>query len=235
MRVLVFSDIHANKYALNAILKSEKFDEAVFLGDIVDYGSAPAETIDGVKETAKYIVSGNHDYAAAFNKDCLCSQENHELSVYTRENITMKNIERKDIEFLKSLPTSLEVELDGTRFHLVHGAPADSLYGYLYPWKISNELLREPMSFSQEPGNYLVGHTHYQFLVNYGGNLIVNPGSSGQPRDGNPKPAYAVFDTRTNTFELKRFDYDKSPLKADLKGMVKDQKYLEKLYKLFAI
>ena len=235
MRVLIFSDIHANIYALRALLNLERFDESIFLGDIVDYGSSPVETIDEVRGVSKYIVSGNHDFAAAFNKDCLCSQENHELSVYTRENITLKDLGEEEISFLKSLPTSLDVKLDGSDFHLVHGAPADSLYGYLYPWKISSELLKDPMSFTQDPGNYLVGHTHYQFLVNYGGNLIVNPGSSGQPRDGNPKPAYAVFDTDNQSFELKRFNYDKSNIKSDLAKRVKDQKQLEKLYKLFIL
>ncbi|MDA8054934.1 MAG: metallophosphoesterase family protein, partial [Thermoplasmatales archaeon] len=130
MRVLIFSDIHANPYALRALLDQEKFDEAVFLGDVVDYGSKPVETLDMVKEISKYVVTGNHDYAAAFNKDCLCSQENHELSVYTRENITMKDLGKNEINFLRSLPTSLDIELEGTLFKSVHGSPADSLYGY---------------------------------------------------------------------------------------------------------
>jgi protein phosphatase len=235
MRVLIFSDIHANKYALDVILNQERFDEAIFVGDIVDYGSSPVETIEKVRETAKYIVSGNHDYAAAFNKDCLCSQENHELSVYTRENITMKDVGQKEIDFLRSLPTSIDLEVDGVQFHVFHGAPSDPLYGYLFPWKISNEMLRTPMSFTDGTGNFLVGHTHYQFLVNYGGNLIANPGSSGQPRDGNPKPSYAVFDGKSQTFEFKRFDYDRSKLKRDLKERVEDKRQLEKLYKLFML
>lgn len=235
MRILLFSDIHANIYALKTLLSLERFDEAVFLGDIVDYGSSPAETIDEVRSVSRYIVSGNHDYAAAFNKDCLCSQENHELSVYTRENITLKDIGKGELDFLRSLPTSLDVKLDGIDFHLVHGAPSDSLYGYLYPWKISNDLLKGPMSFTQEPGNYLVGHTHYQFLLNYGGNLIVNPGSSGQPRDGNPKPAYAIYDTGSQAFEMKRFSYDRTKLKSDLAKRVKDKIQLEKLYRLFML
>ncbi len=235
MRVLVFSDIHANKYALSAMIEQERFDEAIFLGDLVDYGTSPVETIDEVKRISKYIVAGNHDYAAAFNKDCQCSQENHELSVYTRESITMKDLGGGEIGFLRSLPTSLSIDMDGTPFHIVHGAPADSLYGYLYPWKISNELLKDPMSFTQESGKYLVGHTHYQFLVNYAGNLIVNPGSSGQPRDGDPRPAYAIYDTLSQTFEMKRFGYDKAPLRADLRERVKDSNQLEKLYKLFAL
>ena len=235
MKVLIFSDIHANLYALNEIVRKERFDEAVFLGDIVDYGSMPLETVDEVRRLSKYTVSGNHDYAAAFNKDCLCSQENHELSVYTRENITMKDLGKKEVDFLQSLPTSLDIELDGSPFHLVHGAPSDPLYGYLFPWKVSNDMLKGPMSFTNEPGNFLVGHTHYQFLLNFGGNLIVNPGSSGQPRDGNPKPSYAIYDTDNNSFEMKRFSYDRSRLKSDLKRRVNDQKQLEKLYKLFML
>ncbi len=235
MKVLIFSDIHANPYALKTLLARENFDEAIFLGDIVDYGSRPAETIEIVKDVAKYIVSGNHDYAAAFNKDCLCSQENHELSVYTRENITMKEIGKKEIDFLRSLPASMDVEVDGIKFKTVHGSPADSLYGYLYPWKISGEQLKDPMSFTQEQGNFLVGHTHYQFLINYSGNLIVNPGSAGQPRDGNPNPAYAIYDTRDGTFEMKRFSYEREKLRSDLRGVVKDKNQLEKLYKLFML
>lgn len=235
MRVLVFSDIHANRYALAKLLEIETFDEAIFLGDVVDYGTSPAETIDMVRENAKHIVSGNHDYAAAFNKDCLCSQENHELSVYTRETITMKDLAKEDIDFLKSLPTSSDIDIDGTSFQVHHGSPADSLYGYLYPWKVTSDQLRGPMSFTNEPGNFLVGHTHYQFLLNFGGNLVVNPGSSGQPRDGNPRPAYAIFDSNRRSFEFKRFDYDRGPLKRDLGQRVDDKRQLERLYKLFML
>ncbi|MDA8055946.1 MAG: metallophosphoesterase family protein, partial [Thermoplasmatales archaeon] len=148
---------------------------------------------------------------------------------------TMKDLGKNEINFLRSLPTSLDIELEGTLFKSVHGSPADSLYGYLYPWKVTNEQLKDPMSFTQETGNFLVGHTHYQFLVNYGGNLIVNPGSSGQPRDGNPNPAYAVYDTRSKAFEMKRFSYDRSKLKSDLKERVGDHRQLEKLYKLFIL
>ncbi len=235
MRVLIFSDIHANKYALDALLKRERFDEAIFLGDIVDYGSSPVEVVDRVRDTAKYIVSGNHDYAAAFNKDCLCSQENHELSVFTRESITLKDLGTEDIKYLQSLPTSADVNIDGTEFSINHGSPADSLYGYLYPWKISSDAFRNPMGFIDDSPNYLVGHTHYQFLLNFSGKLIVNPGSAGQPRDGDRRPSYAIFDSDRKSFEFMRFDYDRDLLKRDLKVRVADGEHLQKLYKLFML
>lgn len=235
MRMLIFSDIHANKYALDALLNQEKFDEAMFLGDIVDYGTSPVETIDKIRGIASHIVSGNHDFAAAFNKDCLCSQENHELSVFTRETITMEDLGKEDILYLRGLPSTLEVDIDGTSFKINHGSPSDPLYGYLYPWKMSSDSLKNPMGFRDDPSNYLVGHTHHQFLVNFGGNLIVNPGSAGQPRDGNRRPSYAIFDSDKQSFELRRFDYDRTPFKSDLKKRVKDDLHLQKLYNLFML
>lgn len=235
MKVLVFSDIHANKYALNTLLGKEKFDEAIFLGDIVDYGTSPVETIDLLRKTAKYVISGNHDYAAAFNKDCLCSQENHELSVYTRENITLKDIGKEEINYLRSLPDFKEVELDGFSFKMYHGSPSDHLYGYLYPWNISKDSFRNVLGFQEDKANYLVGHTHCQFMVNHSGNMVVNPGSAGQPRDGNSKPSYVLFDGNDGSFAFKRFDYDRQKLRADLKSRIADKKQLEKLYSLFLL
>jgi len=235
MKVLFFSDIHANLYALKSLLENEKFDEAVFLGDIVDYGPSPAETIDMVRSVSRYVISGNHDYAAAFNKDCLCSQENHDLSVFTRETITLKKVGREDLDYLRSLPVKLDIAIDGKEFHLTHGSPSDPLYGYLFPWSINEKALIEPGSFSAEEGNFIVGHTHYQFLINYMGKTIVNPGSAGQPRDGNPLPSYAIYDTEKDSWEFRRFSYPKEDMKRDLRVEVEDPGYLERLIKLFSL
>lgn len=235
MKVLIFSDIHSNNYAMESLVQKEKFDEALFLGDIVDYGPNPTETIDIVRSISKHIISGNHDYASAFNKDCMCGQENHDLSVYTRENITLNEIGKEEIDYLRSLPESKEVKLDGFSFNLYHGSPFNHLYGYLYPWNISKESFRNPLGYDEEPSNYLVGHTHYQFMLNYSGNLVVNPGSAGQPRDGNSKPSYALFDGDEGSFKFKRFDYDRKKLRDDLKSKVQDKKQLEKLFRLFVI
>ncbi|MEM0135355.1 MAG: metallophosphoesterase family protein [Thermoplasmatales archaeon] len=235
MKVLIFSDIHANIYALKALLAKENFDQAIFLGDIVDYGTSPAETIDIVRNVSKHVISGNHDYAAAFGKDCLCSQENHDLSVYTRENITMKNIGKEDVEYLRSLPVSLDIDIDGREFHLFHGSPSDPLYGYLFPWNLSERSLIRPGSFSPDSGYFIIGHTHYQFFINFKGNAVINPGSSGQPRDGNPLPSYAIYDSSKDSFEFKRFSYPKEKLKNDLKREVKDEGYLNRLINLFSL
>ncbi len=232
MRILIFSDIHSNKYAMREIMK-EKFDEAIFLGDIVDYGPDPSETLDMVKSIAKYMVMGNHDYAAAFNKDCMCSQENHELSVYTRENITLKELGKDDINFLKKIPENLDIEIDGVTMSVVHGSPSNHLYGYLYPWNMSRENFRTPFGGYVDEGMILIGHTHFQFLVPFGKMTLINPGSSGQPRDSDPRPSYAIFDTAESRIEMKRFDYDRISLKKAISEKIEDTVQREKILNLF--
>lgn len=234
MRILIFSDIHSNKYALDMIEK-EKFDSAIFLGDIVDYGPNPSETLDRVRSMSKYMVMGNHDYAAAFNKDCLCAQENHELSVYTRENITLRELGKEDIQFLRSIPQSLEIEIDGLTFTINHGSPADNLYGYMYPWTLKKEDLKTPTFRSVDEGILLVGHTHYQFMIPFSGVTILNPGSSGQPRDYDDRPSYTIIDTDKNSVEMKRFNYDRQSLKKEIESKISDLKFRMRLEALFRL
>ncbi len=88
MRLLVISDIHSNYDALKTVLENEKYDKALFLGDLVDYGPEPAESFDLLKENADYFIMGNHDASFAYGVDCNCSQEMHDLSDYTLENIS---------------------------------------------------------------------------------------------------------------------------------------------------
>jgi len=232
MRILIFSDIHSNKYAMREVMK-EKFDEAIFLGDIVDYGPDPSETIDMVRSTAKYMVMGNHDFATAFNRDCLCSEENHELSVYTRENITLKELGKEDINFLRKIPENMDIKVDGITLSLVHGSPSDHLYGYLYPWNISKENFRTPFGSYVDEGMILVGHTHFQFLLPFGKITLLNPGSAGQPRDNDVRPSYSIIDTNSGIIEMKRFDYDRESLNKAISEKVTDRVQRNKLLNLF--
>ena len=113
MKILVLSDVHSNKYALDTILKhARKIDYTIFLGDAVDYGPHPAEVIDILRENVDIWIMGNHDNAVAFNVDCKCSQELHDLSVYTRENITLKLISDDQKKFLQNLPIRKEIEVE---------------------------------------------------------------------------------------------------------------------------
>ncbi len=224
MKALVISDIHANLEALRAILSEARgWDEIIVLGDLVDYGPWPGEVIDEARSLEARVVRGNHDHAVGYGVDCRCGEETHWLSTWFRENITLKLLSPRDKEWLSRLPLKLDLDLDGLRATVVHGSPSDPLYGYLYPWlgkdKICKALRgrkpvrltgRESSEWSPEcpRGLYLVGHTHLQFKLTLQGARIVNPGSVGQPRDGEPSAAYAILDTEKNAVELARVEYD---------------------------
>ncbi len=210
MNVLIFSDIHSNLEALNAVLSREKFDKAVFLGDIVDYGPNPGEVLDIVLRETDYIVQGNHDYAAGTGEDCNCAPAMHDLSVLTRNEITLKLLGKNDLTKLRDLERKLEFEIDGRKFFIVHASPNDPLFGYMFSTEA--EMVWKKPELKQFD-YVMVGHTHFPMF--YRGK-IINPGSSGQPRDGKWRPMYAILDTESGDLTFKRFSYDKEKMLSKL-------------------
>ncbi len=219
-RLLVISDIHGNHDALRSIIDNvERYDEIIVLGDLVDYGPEPGEVIDFLREHGARFVRGNHDDAVGYGRDCRCGESTHWVSVWFRENITNKLLGENDKGFLRSLPERLVFQLDSIIVEAVHGSPASPLYGYLYPNIDDQELcsvlrpglrLRDKSREKECPVGkvFLVGHTHIQFLRTVKGTLIVNPGSVGQPRDGDPRAGYLLIDTDNDSFMLGRVKYD---------------------------
>ncbi|MEM3670889.1 MAG: metallophosphoesterase family protein [Thermoprotei archaeon] len=236
MRVLLFSDVHANIHSLSKLAEQESYDEMVFLGDAVDYGTRPAETVDLLRSLSPRRVAGNHDYAAAHGVDCNCASENHDLSVYTREQITLKKLSKNDLAFLAQAPSEGHFEFDNLKAAAFHGSPSDPLYGYLYPWLINRKEVFENVSgVPLEERLVLLGHTHYAFTTSYSGFRIVNPGSSGQPRDDDPRPSYMVLDTRTGELAFRRFDYPRAQLKSEILSEVADAGIGQRLIGLFRL
>ncbi len=227
-RTLIIADIHGNIDALDAVLKSVgRFDNVIVLGDLVDYGPAPGEVIDVVRSLGGVVVRGNHDHAAAYGVDCRCSQELHELSVWFRENVTMQLLSRTDREYLGKLPFKiLMTEYSDTNIVVVHGSPSNPLYGYLHHWLPDEEikaLLEVNIRITLHPSDiskntqrhdgrhvkYVVhGHTHYQGLRIVKGTFLINPGSVGQPRDADPRAAYALVDFENSIITFGRIKYD---------------------------
>ena len=228
MKILIFSDIHSNLEALNAVITREKYDKAVFLGDIVDYGPNPAEVMDIVLDEADYVVQGNHDYAAGTGEDCNCAPAMHELSVLTRNEITIKLLGKNDLKKLGGLERKLEFEIDGRKFFTVHASPNDPLFGYMFSTEAEMAWKKPDLKVFDY---IMVGHTHFPMF--YRGR-IINPGSSGQPRDGDWKPMYSILDTETGDLIFKRFSYDKekmlSKLESQLSGFPQEYKRLRSLY-----
>jgi putative phosphoesterase len=198
MRILLVADIHANWPALQAI--NEPHDVCLCVGDLVDYGLEPAPCVDWVRRRAHHTVRGNHDHGAAHDVVVTAQSGFKYLTSVTRP-LTRQLLSAPDLRFLGELPVTKVVTLDHTRFLLVHATPRDPLDEYLAAdaeqWAKRVE--------NVDADIICVGHTHLPFVMEVGGKIVVNPGSVGLPRDGNPRAAYAVIQGRK--VELKRVEY----------------------------
>jgi diadenosine tetraphosphatase ApaH/serine/threonine PP2A family protein phosphatase len=217
-KVLVISDVHANITALEAVLADAgKIEEAWCLGDIAGYGSDPNECIERIRALPNLTcMMGNHDYAAigdmaleVFNSDA------RKALLWQRERITEANN-----KFLGSLLQQPKVCGSVT---LVHGSPRDPIWEY-----IMNTLVARINLDCFETPWCLVGHSHFQAVFQYQAETdemsirvpgpadryelteraILNPGSVGQPRDRDPRAAYAIIDQEAKTWEPHRAEYD---------------------------
>lgn len=218
MRYAIIADIHANLAAFRAVLedinKKGGVDEFWCLGDTVDYGPDPRECLEILQRLHPVGVAGNHDLAAAGKMDT--SQFSPDAAISARW--TADNISLEEIEYLESLPLTLERE----GFTLVHGSPFDPVWEYV----VSTGIAERNFSFFRT-GYCLVGHSHIAEafkreesrttaialtpnigLVLGAGRMIINPGAVGQPRDGNPDASYAIYDTEAKMLRLHRVPYD---------------------------
>jgi diadenosine tetraphosphatase ApaH/serine/threonine PP2A family protein phosphatase len=214
--ILIISDIHANKEALDAVLADAgPYDEVWCLGDLVDYGPNPNECIETVRELPGLVcLMGNHDAAllgrldlSAFNREAFASV------TWTKEIITPENL-----AFLDTLNERIELD----QVTLSHGSPRNPIWEYL----LDINTVQANFSFFSTPFCF-VGHTHIPIHYVYNGNghvdwyvpaskknfvidsrSILNPGSVGQPRDRDPRAAYAKYYPETNTWEPRRVEYN---------------------------
>lgn len=204
MRVLVISDIHGNWAALSAIVAQENADQVFCLGDIVDYGPSPAETLRWVRQNATVVVRGNHDTAVAFQSSCRSAPAFRRLSEETRR-LTIPMLADEERRWLGELPIRASTAVDGRRVALLHAAPDDPLYQYLPATDVAGWTRAVD---GVDADIILVGHTHLPVILRVGDKLVVNPGSVGLPRDGDPRASCAVLDGGTTS--LLRVDYDTS-------------------------
>jgi len=191
MKSLIISDIHSNYEALLAVAHAEKADEIWCLGDLVDYGPEPAEVVQWVRHHVNQCVLGNHDYALAFDGDCRCSPKFVRLSELSR-TMNRPLLSPEQIDFLRDLPRSKEVEIGGYRFHLSHAAPGGDLYRYDLTPKVSDALLIEACR-NIEADFILCGHTHFSMVRKIDNKVFINPGAVGLQHDGNWRASYAIW------------------------------------------
>jgi predicted phosphodiesterase len=221
MRYLIFTDIHGNLEAFLAVLKAvqkKKIDHYVCLGDLVGYGASPNDVIQKILTLKPLsIIRGNHDKAVSG----LDSVQTFNPIAASAIFWTKKTIARKNLDFLVRLKQSPEVIQDAIT--ICHGAPFDEDYYIFGEFDAA-----EAFSYIQTPVCFF-GHTHFPFAytekdgnvegtflegnsneikLEKGVRYLINPGSVGQPRDRNPRAAYAVYDSDARVVKFGRVDYD---------------------------
>ncbi|MCE9561601.1 MAG: YfcE family phosphodiesterase [Planctomycetes bacterium] len=213
MRILVVTDIHGNRAALEAI--REPFDVCLCLGDIVDYGPEPGACIEWVRANATHTVRGNHDHGVAQNVTVQGAAGFRYLTAVTRP-LTIQSLTPEQRRFLADLPTSRMLTLGGKRFLLVHASPRDPMDEYT----LAEATQWAPLLQGLYVDFVLVGHTHQLYSLDVNGITVVNPGSVGLTRNGDPRAAYAVIEN--GKVELKRVEYPVEETIAALEGFVSD-------------
>lgn len=224
MRILILSDIHANLVALQTVLDTvdrASLDQVWCLGDIVGYGPDPNECVALVREVATHCLVGNHDWAALDKLEIDdFNPEARQAVLWTQEQLTPESVAFLD---------ALEGRLDGAHpdFTLAHGSPQHPIWEYiLYASTAADNFEHFDTRFC------LVGHTHKPVIfrqeVGQEGVLalqpainvplplgqteavrfIINPGSVGQPRDNDPRAAYAIYDAEEGALTFHRTPYD---------------------------
>ncbi len=209
MRILIISDIHGNKEAIEAI--NEDVDYVFFLGDVVNYGPDPHFAIDFIKTHGNYVVKGNHDQAVAYNANCKCSQSFRKIAEATKE-FTIKTLPNEKMEYLRFLPVSEKIDLPGTDFFLVHALPSNPLYKYINP--DDKEALREEAEYIRT-GIIFLGHTHFQWQRKIGSTTFVSPGSVGMSKDTPGFANYAIWEDGNILLRKTSYDIDTTLSKVD--------------------
>lgn len=221
MRLLIISDIHANLTAFETVLADAKglWDKIWCLGDVIGYGPDPNECVELLRQHDHLSLSGNHDWAVLGKLDInTFNNDAREAITWTRHALTAENR-----DYLDSLPPTLIEE----PFTLAHASPRHPVWEYIL------DPTTAEANFAHYKTPYcLVGHTHspvifvelendyplallpeYNRQIALGTErLIINPGSVGQPRDSDPRAAYALLDTESLIWQFRRVEYPIAPV-----------------------
>ena len=204
MRIAFISDIHSNIHAFERVLEElekEDVDKIYCCGDIVGYNAFPSECIRLVKEKIDGSVMGNHDYATLTGNTGWFNEYGVEGVNYARRTIS-----EEDMDFLESLETHIYLKVDKLRIYITHGSPRDEIFEYIFP--DSRDELLLTLADMAKADVLVMGHTHIPMERRIKGKIFLNPGSVGQPRDGNPKASFMIFDTESREAHFKRVSYD---------------------------
>ncbi len=239
MRYLIISDIHSNVPALEAVLRdAPRFDEVICLGDLVGYGPDPNACVDRLHDLAQVCLAGNHDWGAIGQADLtIFNRDARQALIWTQGELTASRL-----AFLKSL--SPQQRLEGGIL-LSHGSPRDPVWEYLVD--VSSAMI----NFAEIDFEIaLVGHSHLPMALEWreeerrvqplrvelgtrlqlgARRFILNPGSVGQPRDGDPRASYALLDTEEMTWRFLRVEYPVEITQERMRAKALPQRLIDRL------
>jgi putative phosphoesterase len=200
MLVALISDVHANAVALRAVLEDIEARGVhciVCAGDVVGYYPYPNETVALFTKKGISSVQGNHDRA-------VLNQQNEGMNRMATSAVmwTAARLNARSRTFLTSLPVHLHLRIDGMVVGVYHGSPLDPDQ-YVFEIEADEDMLTDG-----ECDLLVLGHTHVPFIKALPHGIIVNPGSVGQPRDGDPRACYTIFDTARRKGTSIRLPYD---------------------------
>ncbi len=225
MRVAVISDIHANFHALEAVAEAiarEEPDEIWCVGDVVGYGPQPNPCCDWTAEHADVCLAGNHDLGVLGALDLACfSDEAAVAALWTREVLS-----GGARDYLAALqPSTMR---DGIA--LYHASPRDPVWEYVLSYEAARDAIVESSA-----GVTIVGHSHVPIAIGEGdmvgghagagtevelkGRWLLNPGSVGQPRDGDPDAAWLLLDLDARHAAFRRVPYDVERTQAEMREL----------------
>jgi len=211
---VIISDVHSNLEALHAVLKEidkENIAALYFLGDAVGYGSDPNICTELLRSVSKVFIAGNHDRGSVGISDITSFNPYAMIAIDWTKNV----LTEENMEFLKTVSLTYE----GKNIFLVHSSPKDP-----ERWRYLESKESAVINFPYFQQTFcFVGHSHIPFIaeqsyngktvmyyksaeVKEGCRYIINTGSVGQPRDGNPNACYVIF--QNNLIEIKRVPYD---------------------------
>jgi predicted phosphodiesterase len=239
MRYGFFSDVHSNLEALRAVIEDiekEKLEKIFFLGDAVGYGPDPNECVELIQKIATKPLMGNHDYAA------LDMMETSWFNQYAKEAIewTKKKLNEKNFQILSDYAMDNRFQI----FHMVHSTPKDpTSWDYIFDLDEAEENFR----FFQTQ-ICLVGHSHRPFIIKKfdakqcflhedtavkieeGFKYLINIGAVGQPRDGDNRASYLIYEDEDKIAQLKRVSYDIKKTQKKMRKAKLPQFLIERLY-----
>jgi putative phosphoesterase len=203
MKIAVISDIHSNIYGLEAVIndaKAKKVDQIVCLGDMVGYYTFPDEVINLIRRERIPSIMGNYDDAVGYERmvcGCDYPDPRDAENASTSLNWTIDNTSDENKKFLRELPLEMTMKFEGKTLRFVHGST-----------RVINEYLKENSKEAEEVMNQLLedilvcGHTHKPYYKMYGNKMLINSGSAGKPKTGNPYANYVIINISSQDFTV---------------------------------